>query len=91
MTSKRIRFLQELMKFVGMEEGRLRLEWISAAEGPKFAQTVRDFTEQIRKLGPNPLGKGYRRPLEVPELSAIQRAATGSGCAGSCSDASAKA
>jgi F420-non-reducing hydrogenase iron-sulfur subunit len=55
MTIKRISFLQELLKFTGVEPGRLHLEWISAAEGPKLAQTVRDFTEKIRKLGPSPL------------------------------------
>ena len=35
----------------------MRLEWISASEGQKFAQTMKDFTEQIRALGPNPLPK----------------------------------
>jgi F420-non-reducing hydrogenase iron-sulfur subunit len=55
MTIKRINFLQELLKFTGFESGRLHLEWISAAEGPKLAQTVRDFTEKIRKMGPSRL------------------------------------
>jgi F420-non-reducing hydrogenase iron-sulfur subunit len=55
MTIKRIRFLQSLMKFTGYEPERLHLEWISAAEGPKFAETVRNFTEKIKKLGPSHL------------------------------------
>lgn len=55
MTVKRINFLQEILKFTGFEAERLHLEWISAAEGPKLAQTVRDFTEKIKKLGPSPL------------------------------------
>ena len=55
MTIKRIRFLQDLLKFTGFEPDRLHLEWISAAEGPKLAQTVRDFTDKIKKLGPSPL------------------------------------
>ncbi len=55
MTVKRISFLQELLKFAGFEAERLHLEWISAAEGPKLAQTVRDFTEKIKKLGPSRL------------------------------------
>jgi F420-non-reducing hydrogenase iron-sulfur subunit len=55
MTIKRITFLQELLKFIGFESERLHLEWISAAEGPKLAQTVRDFTEKIRKMGPSRL------------------------------------
>jgi hypothetical protein len=54
MTVKRIRFLQELLKFIGLE-GRLHLEWISSAEAQKFVQVVADFTEKIRGLGPNPI------------------------------------
>ena len=55
MTIKRMTFLQDLLKFTGFEDGRLHLEWISAAEGPKFAQVVREFTEKIKKLGPSRL------------------------------------
>ncbi|GAJ10307.1 unnamed protein product, partial [marine sediment metagenome] len=34
---------------------RLRLEWISASEGPKVAETVKGFTQTIKELGPSPL------------------------------------
>lgn len=54
MTLKRMRFLQEVLDFVGLG-GRLHMEWISSAEAQKFAQVVTDFTEKIRRLGPNPL------------------------------------
>lgn len=54
MTIKRMRFLQELLEFVGLG-GRLHLEWISSAEAQKFVSVVTDFTEKIRKLGPNPV------------------------------------
>jgi F420-non-reducing hydrogenase iron-sulfur subunit len=30
------------------------LEWVSASEGPRFAQVVKEFTEEIKKLGPSP-------------------------------------
>jgi len=43
------------MKLLGIEDGRLRKEWISASEGTRFAEVVREFTDQILKLGPNPL------------------------------------
>ena len=49
-----MRFLQELLKFVGLE-GRLHLEWISSAEAQKFVQVVTEFTEKIKALGPSPL------------------------------------
>lgn len=37
----------------GIEKERYRLEWISASEGIKFAQVMREFTEEVKKLGPN--------------------------------------
>jgi F420-non-reducing hydrogenase iron-sulfur subunit len=39
---------------LGLDSGRLRLSWISASEGPRYAEVVKEFTEKIRKLGPNP-------------------------------------
>ena len=44
-----------VVKLLGLEQGRLRLEWISAAEGVRFAQVINEFTDQIRELGPSPL------------------------------------
>lgn len=52
---KRINFLNSILGDLGIEKERLLLTWISASEGEKFAQTVRDFTEKIRKLGPSPI------------------------------------
>ena len=37
---------------LGIEEGRVRLDWVSAAEGERFASIVNEMTEQIRELGP---------------------------------------
>jgi F420-non-reducing hydrogenase iron-sulfur subunit len=49
---RRIALLKRTLKQFGLEDERLRLEWASAAEGPKFAATVAEMTEAIRKLGP---------------------------------------
>jgi len=54
MTIKRITFMKSLLELLGFEPERLHLELISAAEGIKFAEVVRDFTDKIRKLGPSP-------------------------------------
>ena len=45
---------RELAGLLGIEPERLRLEWISSAEGRKFAEVIREFTEHIRALGPAP-------------------------------------
>ncbi|MBM2828569.1 MAG: methyl-viologen-reducing hydrogenase delta subunit [Actinobacteria bacterium] len=39
---------------IGLENERFRLEWVSASEGTKFAGVMKEFTEEIRKLGPSP-------------------------------------
>jgi F420-non-reducing hydrogenase iron-sulfur subunit len=56
-TEKRIKQTMKALEYVGFEPKRLRLEWISASEGPKFAGVVREFTEELKKLGPNPMRK----------------------------------
>ena len=53
-TEKRAEAIFLMLEDFGLEEERFRLEWVSASEGPKFAQVAREFTEQIKKLGPNP-------------------------------------
>jgi len=54
MTLKRLTFLEGLLTFAGYDPARLRLEWVSAAEGMKFAEVVREFTAKIRSIGPAP-------------------------------------
>jgi F420-non-reducing hydrogenase iron-sulfur subunit len=60
MTIKRMTFLQDLLKFVGLED-RLHLDWISSAEAQKFVQVVTDFTKKIKDLGPNPLSNEQKQ------------------------------
>jgi len=38
----------------GLEPERFRLEWVSASEGPRFAEIAREMTEAVRALGPSP-------------------------------------
>lgn len=45
---------KSMVNLLGLEESRLRLEWISAAEGARFAEVINEFTDQVRKLGPSP-------------------------------------
>jgi F420-non-reducing hydrogenase iron-sulfur subunit len=51
-TLRRMIFLKKLLGEFGIEPERLRLEWISAAEGKKFVTVMNEFSEQIRKMGP---------------------------------------
>ena len=54
-TRRRVMALRPLLEAIGIGRDRLRLEWISASEGRKVAETVGSFTETIRQLGPSPL------------------------------------
>ncbi len=51
-TRRKVLLLKNLMSQFGLEPERLRLEWVSAAEGQRFAQVITDFTEEIKRLGP---------------------------------------
>jgi F420-non-reducing hydrogenase iron-sulfur subunit len=51
-TLRRITLFKPMLETLGIDPRRLRLEWISAAEGKKYAATMDEFTEQIRALGP---------------------------------------
>ena len=57
---RRIKLLKRVLEQFGIEPERVRLEWISASEGDKFAMVVKDMVEQIKKLGPNPLKGGIK-------------------------------
>jgi len=58
---RRILMLKNLLKQFGVEPERLRLEWVSAAEGDRFARVVREMVEELKRLGPSPI-KGGPRP-----------------------------
>ena len=42
----------------GIEDKRVRLDWVSASEGDRFAGIVNEMTEQIKALGPLNRGNG---------------------------------
>jgi F420-non-reducing hydrogenase iron-sulfur subunit len=49
---KRAPMIKKMLKGFNIEPERFRLEWVSAAEGDKFAEVVRDMTDEVRNLGP---------------------------------------
>ena len=54
---RRITGLKPLLEAIGIGKDRLRLEWISASEGPKVAETVNSFTQTIKQLGPSSISR----------------------------------
>lgn len=49
---KRVKILETVLKQYGINPKRLRLEWVSASEGSKFARVMNEFSKTIRELGP---------------------------------------
>jgi coenzyme F420-reducing hydrogenase delta subunit len=49
---------KKLLKQIGVSPERLRLEWVSASEGIRFAEIITDFTKQLKELGPLGIGEG---------------------------------
>lgn len=54
---RRVIMLKVLLEQLGIEQERLKLEWISASEGEKFARVIREMVEELKKLGPSPLNE----------------------------------
>jgi F420-non-reducing hydrogenase iron-sulfur subunit len=45
--------IELMLEDFGIEPERFRLEWVSASEGPRFAEVIREMTETVRALGPS--------------------------------------
>ena len=60
---RRSKLLRKMLPQFGIEPERLRLEWISAAEGERLRDVMNEFSEQIRRLGP------LRKKVEAPTVA----------------------
>jgi len=71
--------LEKVVHILGLEKERMRQEFISAAEFPKFAKIVREMVEQVRNVGPNPLAKNIPTKQKIHieiESEELEAAAT---------------
>ena len=57
-----------VLEVQGIDPERFGIEWVSSAEGPRFAEVVTKFTEKIRSIGPNPIPR--RKAAAVPAAQA---------------------
>jgi F420-non-reducing hydrogenase iron-sulfur subunit len=56
---RRMAILKTTLKTLGLEDDRVWVRWISAAEGYKFAAIMREFTAEMKAKGPNPINKRW--------------------------------
>jgi F420-non-reducing hydrogenase iron-sulfur subunit len=65
---RRFRLLKRYLNNMGIEDNRVRMEWIAASEGDKVQKVVNEMTEQIKELGPLKL-------YDIPKPEAVQEPA----------------
>jgi coenzyme F420-reducing hydrogenase delta subunit len=70
---------KKLLEQIGVNPERLRLEWVSASEGIRFAEIITDFTKKLKELGPLGIDEnGLKLKLEaaknlVPYIKLVER------------------
>ena len=67
----KINLLKKLLDLIGFRD-RLRLDWVSASEGNRFAQLVNEFNEHIKNLGPSPIRKKKLKKELTDDFNAIK-------------------
>lgn len=72
-TIRRFVMLKHMLRAMGVEDERVRLQWASAAEGVQLAAAINEMVEQVRKLGPLNWRERYQENGRVKE--AIERVA----------------
>ena len=77
---RRFTVLKKMFSIVGIEPERVQFTWVSASEGNRFAEVIKEVTEGIAKIGPNPvitaMGSGsYAKTQSESANGAIPEAA----------------
>ncbi len=81
---RRFEMIKRLLKAMGVEEERVRLEWISAAEGEKVKRVVNEMVDTVKQLGPLGLPQKFDewdREMEHLAGKVAHAQAAGPGCA----------
>jgi coenzyme F420-reducing hydrogenase delta subunit len=49
---RRIALIKRLLEYIGLEPERFQMSWVSAAEGTKYTEVIKDFVQDLKPLGP---------------------------------------
>lgn len=49
---RRLALVKKLLEFIGLEPARFQMSWVSATEGVKFTQLVKELVKELQPLGP---------------------------------------
>jgi len=68
-----VHLCRKLLEHIGVNPERLRLEWVSASEGIRFAEVMRDFGQKVKELGPLGRGEGINENELKSKLEEVAR------------------
>ncbi len=57
---RRFLLMRNILEYIGINPLRIRMSWVSASEGKKFADVITEVTEEIKNLGPL---KSFKRDI----------------------------
>lgn len=69
----RVKLCKKLMEHIGVNAERLRIEWVSASEGVRFAEVMNDFSKKLKELGPLGKDEGMDENELKPKLQEVIR------------------
>jgi len=73
---KKIEMVLKFLKLIDFDN-RVKLEWVSASEGARYAEVITEFTDHIKSLGPSPAGGDNPDEEILDILRAMEEAAGG--------------
>lgn len=73
---KKFDMVKRFLKLIDFDS-RVRLDWVSASEGARYAAVIKEFTNHIKTLGPSPVGGDNPDKEILEKLRAIEEAAAG--------------
>ena len=62
--ARRVEYVKKLLDDIGLGGERVEMITMSAGMGGRFAQTATEFTEKIRKIGPNPIKEALVKKVQ---------------------------
>ncbi len=73
---KKFDMVKKFLKLINFDN-RVRLDWVSASEGARYASVITEFTDHIKAIGPSPAGGENPDKIILEKLKAIEDAAGG--------------
>ncbi len=64
---------KKVMEQIGVNPDRLRLEWISASEGMRYAEVMNDFGKKLKEMGPIGEGEGLEKSALKLKFQAVKK------------------